>query len=136
MMTVSLEIKNLARQLLDFEKGTDKTPANAGAVMRVFGKLRIKLTRFAGLVGFSALLSRALVLAKADAPSLGDVQAREDGTLVGLAETGQNAGPEAVGLARVILVAQFLELLVEFIGEPLTLTLVREVWPDASMDKI
>jgi hypothetical protein len=31
-------------------------------------------------------------------------------------------------------VAHLLELLVTFIGAPLTLSLVRDKWPDASMD--
>lgn len=32
------------------------------------------------------------------------------------------------------MLAELLGLLVSFIGESLTLTLVREAWPDASMD--
>ena len=32
-----------------------------------------------------------------------------------------------------IMVAELLKLLVMFIGEPLTLSLVREAWPDASI---
>jgi hypothetical protein len=35
----------------------------------------------------------------------------------------------------VVLVAQLLGLLVTFIGEDLTLGLVREIWPKLSLDK-
>jgi hypothetical protein len=35
--------------------------------------------------------------------------------------------------AGTVLVAHLLELLVTFIGAPLTLNLVRDKWPDASM---
>jgi hypothetical protein len=37
---------------------------------------------------------------------------------------------------RVVLLAQMLGLLVAFIGEPLTLRLVREVWPQAPLDDL
>jgi hypothetical protein len=47
-------------------------------------------------------------------------------------EQSQEAG--ATGQAGEILVAHLLELLVTFIGEPLTLRLVRDKSPDASMD--
>jgi hypothetical protein len=38
--------------------------------------------------------------------------------------------------AAVAITAQLLGLLVTFIGEPLTVRLVREAWPDASWGKI
>ena len=37
--------------------------------------------------------------------------------------------------AAVAITAHLLGLLVTFIGEPLTLRLVREAWPDASLDE-
>ncbi len=42
-----------------------------------------------------------------------------------------NGGVEAA----VAITAHLLGLLVTFIGEPLTLRLVREAWPDASLDE-
>ena len=41
----------------------------------------------------------------------------------------------AGGEAAVAITAHLLGLLVTFIGEPLTLRLVREAWPDASLDE-
>jgi hypothetical protein len=34
-----------------------------------------------------------------------------------------------------VIIAQLLELLVTFIGQPLTLRIVHESWPDASLDQ-
>jgi hypothetical protein len=99
--------------------------------VRVCEKLRVSLTRFAGPEGFASLLRRSLVLARADAPSLDAVTIKPDGTLEGLEalmSDNRKGGPEAV----VGIVAHLLGLLVTFIGEPLTLRLVREAWRDAS----
>ena len=54
--------------------------------VRVFEKLRISLTRFAGADGFTALLRRALVLARSDVPSLQSVKVTADGRLEGFEE--------------------------------------------------
>ena len=50
---------------------------------------------------------------------------RPDGTLDGLDGLPHDAD------AGTSIVARLLELLVTFIGEPLTLRLVRDAWPDA-----
>ena len=102
--------------------------------VRVCEKLRVSLTRFAGPDGFASLLRRSLVLARADAPSLEAVTIKPDGSLEGLeavASDTRSGGPEAV----VGIIAHLLGLLVTFIGEPLTLRLVREAWPDTSLGK-
>ena len=99
--------------------------------MRVCEKLRISLTRFVGADGFTALLRRALALARADVPSLQTVKVTADGRLEGLEEfaaDSENAGVEAA----TAITAHLLGLLVTFIGEPLTLRLVREAWPDVA----
>ncbi|MEX2219647.1 MAG: hypothetical protein WD749_12910 [Phycisphaerales bacterium] len=101
----------------------DGDPASAA---RVCEKLGIVLTAFAGTAGFRALLSRALALAKAKEPALAPVTILEDGSLGGLDNLpGPGRGEEAQ-----VLVAQLLDLLAVFIGEPLTLRLVRDAWPD------
>ena len=63
------------------------------------------------------------------------MQVRADGSLEGFDGAGhdQDAGPG--GEAGVVVVAQLLGLLVTFIGEPLTLRLVRDAWPDAPVDE-
>jgi hypothetical protein len=135
MSTNPLAIQNLSRQLLDFEMTRSKPSVDASAMVRVCEKMRGKFSKFMGVIGFSSLLSRALVLAKADVPLLSGVQVRADGTFEGLNEIEQNSDSAAVENAGIVLLTQFLGMLVLFIGETLTLRLVRDVWPDASMDK-
>jgi len=135
MSTASPEIQDLARRLLAFEAAHDDSfDARLDVAVKVIEELRLRLIRLAGVDGFRSLLSRALTLAKAELPSLNLVHVRADGSLEGFdgIEGSQEAGP--AGQAGIVLVAHLLELLVTFVGEPLTLRLVRDKWPDASMD--
>lgn len=131
MDTSPSSLRRLAQRLLNLEAQRGSGDAQAHEAIRVCEKLRASLTRFAGPEGFTSLLRRALALARADTPSLDAVTIKPDGSLEGLeavvADTSKG-GPEAV----VGIVAHLLGLLVTFIGEPLTLRLVREAWPDAS----
>ena len=128
-------MRRLAKQLLVLEAAsTSTTDAPAHDAVRVCEKLRVSLTRFAGADGFASLLRRTLALARAEIPSLNRVSVNSDGSVEGLealAADDTDAGVEA-GLA---ITAHLLELLVTFIGEPLTLRLVREAWPEASLDE-
>jgi hypothetical protein len=102
--------------------------------VRVCEKLRVSLTRFAGADGFTALLRRALALARAEVPALHSITEKPDGSMEGLDKLAADARDVAVD-AGVALTAHLLGLLVTFIGEPLTVRLVREAWPDASWGK-
>lgn len=93
--------------------------------------LRIGVTRFAGPDGFAALLRRALVLARAEAPLLKGVRLGANNQLEGLEQLARD---EEGAEAAVALAAHVLTLLVTFIGESLTMRLVRENWPDAKLD--
>lgn len=139
MSTASPEIQALARRLLAFEAAHhDSSGAGADVAVRVVGELRVRLVKLAGVDGFRSLLSRALTLAKDEAASLNTVRVLADGSLEGfdVIEASREAGgAAAAGQAGTILVARLLELLVTFIGEPLTLRLVRDAWPDASMNE-
>ncbi len=135
MSMASPEIQDLARRLLAFEAAHDNSSdARAGVTVQVIEELRVHLIRFAGVDGFRSLLSRALTLAKAEVPSLNIVQVRADGSLEGFDGIVQRQEAGAAWQAGIVLVAHLLELLVTFIGAPLTLRLVRDKWPDASMD--
>ena len=133
MSTTSPKTQDLARRLLAFEAARDNSSAaDVVGAATVIEELRLRLIKLAGVDGFRALLSRALTLAKAEVPSLNMVQVRADGSLEGLEgiEQIQEAGAEEP--AGIVLVAYLLDLLVTFIGAPLTLSLVRDKWPDAS----
>jgi hypothetical protein len=129
------ESRHLAQRLLAYEAvaGENFEPAESAA-FRVCAKLRRPLITLAGVAGFRSLLSRALTLAKAEAPSLSAVQVAADGSLTGLDELEPQTDKEQARDGRVILIAQLIGLLLTFIGEGLTLRLVRDVWPEAVFD--
>ena len=134
MGTPSSSMRELARRLLAASQ-TASNPHAHEAVL-VIEKLRTSLTRFAGADGFASLLRRALLLASADVPALQSAKIGADGRLEGLEQLAADTGTGAAGgEAAVAITAHLLGLLVTFIGEPLTLTLVREVWSDTSLDK-
>lgn len=135
MSTASPEIHDLARRLLAFAAADkNSSDARADVAVQVIEELRTHLIRLTGVDGFRSLLSRALTLAKAEVPSLNMVQVRADGSLEAFDGIEQSQEAGAAGQAGIVLVAHLLELLVTFIGAPLTLRLVRDKWPDASMD--
>lgn len=109
--------------------------AGVNVATQVVDELRLRLVKLAGIDGFRSLLARALVMARKEAPSLCDVQVRDDGTLQGFdVEHLHQANAETSAEAGAILVAHLLDLLITFIGEPLTLQLVRDAWIDASLN--
>ena len=133
MNMASPEIQNLVRRLLAFEAERDNSSAAPDGTVRVIEELRVRLVKLAGIDGFRSLLSRALVLAKAQSPSLHPVRVRADGSLEGF--DGIAAGEDARAAGH-LLAAHLLELLVTFIGESLTLRMVHDAWPDASPDGV
>ena len=125
----------MARRLLSYEAvaGKNSEPTESAA-FRVCAKLRRPLIALAGVAGFRSLLSRALTLARAEAPSLSAVQVAPDGALLGLDELEPQIGTDRAGNAGAILIAQLIGLLLTFIGEGLTLRMVQDVWPEAAFD--
>ena len=120
-----------AQQLLAMEAPNQSAPdAHLHETVRVWEKLRISLTRFAGADAFTALLRRAIALAKADVPSLHAVKVTADGRMEGIEEFAADGGRGGVEIT-----AHLLALLVTFIGESLTLRLVHDAWPGVRLDK-
>ena len=134
-MTANLaSMKDLARRMLAFEAARAvASDARVDAAVRVCEQLQGPLVRLAGIAGFSSLLSRALALAKVEAPTLRAVSARPDGSLAGFDEIGQDPDAGELEKPRLALVAHLLGLLATFIGESLTLRLACDAWPDASI---
>jgi hypothetical protein len=130
-----VETRDLARRLLAYEAAADQTSLSTeSTVIRVYEKLRRSLCTLAGVAGFHSLASRALTLAKAEAPSLSAMQVTADGSLQLLGETESQSDKHQAGEGGVILLAQLLGLLHTFIGEALTLRLVQDAWPNAAFD--
>ena len=94
-------------------------------------KMRISLIGFAGAEGFASLLRRALVLAGPELPPAHGIEIHSDGRLVGLDELALKL-PDHGQAVAVAVTGHLLGLLAIFIGEPLTLRLVRDAYPDGA----
>jgi hypothetical protein len=128
-------MRKLARRLLALEAARPgSAEARIPEAVRVCEKLRISLTRFAGADGFAALLRRALALATPEVPSLSGIKVNPDCSMEGLKALAAEDAKGALEAGAAI-TAHLLGLLVTFIGEPMTLRLVRESWPKATPDK-
>jgi hypothetical protein len=124
------QIRDFAERLVAFEtRGKKSLDPKSPAAFHVCEKLRPHLTTLMGTGGFRVLLSRALTLASEEVPWLRAVQAGPDGTLAGLEELRAQLAPEELTGGQVALLSQLLGLLIAFIGENLTMQIVREVWP-------
>jgi hypothetical protein len=130
----SASMRMLALRLLTVEAASKSAAgSHVHEGVRVCEKLQKSVTQFAGSDGFASLLRRALALARAQNPSLQTVKLQPDGSLdncKALAIAGANGEPEGA----VAIIAHLLGLLETFVGEPFTLRLVRQAWPDASLD--
>jgi hypothetical protein len=136
MNRATSQTRALAGRLIAFESrgrkaGENKTPP----AFPVCEKLRPQLATLMGGAGFHALLSRALAVAHVDDPWLHSVQVKADGSLGVQDEVEGFEDPEVIAESSVVLVSHLLALLVAFIGEALTLRLVREAWPKLSLDE-
>ena len=136
-MTATPGMRDLARGLLAYEAGAGKNSEPIESqILLVYEKLRQSLGEFVGVAGFYSLASRALALAKQQAPSLGAARVSAEGTLQGLGEIETqfeiDKNPAADG--GIILIASLLGLLRIFVGEALTLSLLRDAWPAEAFD--
>ena len=136
-MTTLPEMRDLAQRLLSYEASAGNTSEPVeSTTLRVYQKLRQSLGELAGSAGFHALASRALTLARSEVPSLSAVQVGADGNLEGMSaiEPSIKVEQDRVHEGGVILISRLLGLLFIFLGEALTLSLLRDAWPDAALD--
>jgi len=131
-MMLPPQTRDLAQRLLAYENAAGKTSEPTGfAAFRVCERLRQPIVTLAGVAGYRSLLSRALTLARAEAPSLSAVKVAADGSLKGLDELGPQVDADQAREAGIILITQLLGLLVRVVGEAMTLQLVTsEILPD------
>jgi hypothetical protein len=104
----------------------------SAAVEATLRRLHGQLSRLVGPVGLLALLMRAVHLAKKDFPWVAELEFRvgSEVAVVGLGACVEREGSQVVlaGCGRVL--AHLLGLLCTFIGEDLTLRLLRREWPE------
>ncbi len=136
-MIVPPKTRELAQHLLAYEATADEAsgPTEA-ATVRVYEKLRQHFCTLAGVAAFLSLASCALVQAKSEAPDLAAVEVAADGSLKGLGEIEpQPDGEHPPASDRgMILIARLLWLLQIFLGEALTLSFIRNIWPDKAFE--
>jgi len=126
----SASMRGLARRLLAVEAASESAAgSHVHEGVRVCEKLKISVARFAGSDSFASLLRRALALARTENATLQTVKVKADGSLNGCEALAVD-GPEGA----IALIAHLLGLLETFVGEPSTRRLVRQAWPDASLD--
>jgi hypothetical protein len=141
-MMIHPKTRDLARRLLEYEAMAAKPPESPeSATLVVYEKLRQSLGAFAGVAAFESLAFRALTQAKSEAPDLWTVQVAEDGSLQGLGEfepksniETNRARDDQAGGGGMILISRLLGLLLIFLGEALTFSLLRVTWPHAAFD--
>ena len=133
MDTPSTSIRELARRLLA-EEAASRTTTDAHEADLVNEKLRVSLTRLAGADSFAALMRRAVVLSRTEAPALETVKDAADGGMKGSEGHAVRTAGGAVE-HEALVATHLLWLLVTFIGEQLTLRLVRETWPYVTFDE-
>lgn len=130
-------VRDLSHCLIAYETRRNKFPDPQKPLpVHIGEKLRPYLVTLMGTVGFQALLSRALALANAEVPWLRAVEVKGDGSLHGFDVPGAQANPDEIFEGSVVLLTQLLGLLVVFIGENLTLRLIRDVWPKVSLSDV
>jgi len=137
MSRATPQMRNFAKRLIAYEAGGNKSSGiKPPAAFLVCEKLRPHLAKLAGNGGFHALLSRAFALANPEVPWLRTVHINADGSLEGLENLHAHLDHDELFYGGVVLVAQLLGLLVAFIGENLTLRLMREVWPKVPLNDL
>ena len=137
MNRATLQLRDFAERLISI--GVIETKSSASkppAVFPVIEKLRPCFAQVLGELGFSAVLSRALVVASVDVAWLRAVDVKPDGSLKGLDEPEAKVDPKNIAEGRVVLLAEFVSLLVALIGEQLVLQLVHQAMPKLSRDDL
>jgi hypothetical protein len=149
-MTTLPEMRDLAQRLLAYEANAgESTEPIEPAILCVYERLRQSLSDFAGTAAFQSLAYRALAMARAEVPSLRAARVGADGALTGLghglgqgmSEFGPQIDPEKDRAGEhqaadegIVVIARLLGLLLTFLGEPITLRLLRNTWPGATFD--
>ena len=135
MTTANSQVQDFAERLIAYETRQNKSSGtNTPTAFPVCEKLRPHLATLMGNTGVHALLLRALARARAEIPSLRAVQVNADGSLGMVEKLDVQVNPDALVGGSVVLVAQLLGLLVDFIGENLMLRIVCDVWPKLVLD--
>jgi hypothetical protein len=135
MAKPSPKLVELAQRIAEHEAGGLPDPtASAVAVEAACRRLRDHLVDLLGAGGVSALLRRALHLARREQPLLEgvSVSGEQAACFTGLAESLAASSQEQATAAAVAILTHILDLLVTLLGEELGMNPIREIWPQAT----
>jgi hypothetical protein len=135
MATASPKQVELARRIVAQEAAGSSDPAaSAAAVEAACRRLKDHLVDLLGAGGVSALLRRALHLAKREQPLLAEVAVSGEPAecFIGLAGSLAASTDEAATAAAATVLAHMLGLLVMLLGEELGMKPIRKLWPQAT----
>jgi hypothetical protein len=138
MASPSPEFIELARRIRDQEADGSADPAaSSAAVESACRRLRDHLVDFLGSGGVSALLGRALHLAKREHPQLAGVtvSGEPDACFIGLAESLAASSEEEATAAATSVLMHMVGLLVMLLGEDLGMKPIHKLWPRATRDR-
>ena len=133
----NFRFRDLSRQLLDHERRQGDAPAELVPAMEgTFRRLHEHLCNLVGEAGFQALLERAAHLTRTEAGWIESITIQPEPalTLRGLAERIESEGAARVMDGLALLLANLIGLLCTFIGESLTLLLIRRIWPEVALE--
>ena len=120
-------------RLIDHEVGMGQATSYdlAAASGRLLGRLSQRMTQIIGPAGVEAIFSRAIKIRKAEFPYLDGLNALESDSIEqSLRDRLQELEPHVIRSTSVILMATFSGLLATVIGERLTWSIIRDLWPD------
>jgi hypothetical protein len=125
-------MRALSRRILEHALASHTEPeAVAGAIEGAVRRLCEGVSGLIGPVGLLALVRRATHLSRREFPWLDqlEVQVGQVMALQGLSECVRTQGREQAMDGATLLLSHLLELLCTFIGQDLTLRMVRRGWP-------
>jgi hypothetical protein len=120
-------VENARRMLASEGAPWSSSEECAAAAWRVYEKLNARLAPLLGSAGVQALFVRSAKLAQADFDSLAEVATPEGLTRLGSCLQGLDLAVAAEAAAA--LFGTFLKLIASFIGERLTILVLRSSWP-------
>ena len=103
---------------------------------RAIDKLMPHLATLVGNLGCDALILRARALGNADVPWMAAISPKMQGSLDEFYEIGSQLKIDEFSKGCLVLLSHLFDLLATFIGQDITLRLVREVWPELSLDDL
>lgn len=130
-MASAPKLQEVARRLITSQMGANRQPHELVSVaVSIFETLLTTLSPVVGTFGSQALLGRSLTLTTTAFPCYGEVRGAEHALLDAVGACLRKQEPDVAMEATVALLTAYMDLLATFIGEPLTMRLLQEAWPD------